>query len=140
MGWLGKIGMTVVRSTQSRSVGPIGAVHDRARSLKDAQHGRAPKALPPMLHVHDQVCQATSPLSSSARLVALLIAKRMAPGADGRDVAFMGEQDLADRSGLSVRTVRRAMGDIHDSGLFDISLGGVTRGRFHRCRSFALVR
>ena len=93
-----------------------------------------------MLFVHEHVCRPGYPLSPSARLVALLIAKRMGKDDNGADVAFMGEQDLAERSGLSARTVRRAMREVVHSGLFKIQRGGVTRGHNHRCRKFELVR
>lgn len=99
-----------------------------------------PKLAPrgPVFEVFDRVCSKSSQFTPKARLIALLIAKRMQPDHNGRIVAFMGERDIVERSGLSVRSVRRAVDELRLAGVIATYRGGTTRGRSHRCNGFEL--
>ena len=70
----------------------------------------------PLFLVLETWCCRESPLGANARHVLVQIAKRMQANGEGRQVAFMGEETLAQDTGLSQRTVRRAVKDLRDAG------------------------
>ena len=96
----------------------------------------------PLMEVQRRVFSRECVLSAGARLVALAIAAHMnsTPEDEGH-VAFVSERRLAAQTDLSVRTVRGKLHEIQrvPDPLFELRLGGVTRGHPHRCYSFRLV-
>ena len=90
----------------------------------------------PLFRVFKEWCHEGSPLTARARHVLVQIAKRMAADDDGRQVAFVGEERLAGETGLSQRSVRRAVQELRDAGALKTHLGGVTRGHPHQCNEF----
>ncbi len=93
----------------------------------------------PVFQVFQRWCCKESPLTPNARHVLLQIARRMQADDEGRHVAFMGERRLAHDTGLSQRTVRRAVKDLRDAGVIKTFPGGVTRGHHHQCNGFELL-
>jgi hypothetical protein len=124
-------------------------VAEKSRNQVIGQHTNASprrildwQGMAPMTLVSIRMLSAECGLSPNARLVALAIAKRMGPDRDGKERAFMGQEDIAARTGLSVKTVARCMKELHGdpSGVFLMERGGTTRGHRHRCYRFELIR
>ena len=93
----------------------------------------------PVFRVLNTWCCKGTPLNANARHVLVQIAKRMQPDAEGREVAFIGEERLVEDTGLSQSTVRRAVKELRDTGVIKTSPGGVTRGHPHQCNEFELI-
>ena len=93
----------------------------------------------PVFRVFQTWCCKVSSLTANARHVLVQIAKRMQPDAEGREVAFIGEERLVEDTGLSQSTVRRAVKELRAAGVIKTSPGGVTRGHPHQCNEFELI-
>jgi hypothetical protein len=120
-----------MQSWPARSAGP--PVDERDSKSKE---------LPALFYIGNEVLRLDAKYSSSQRLIALAIAARMGRKENGKDVAFMGLQDLAERTKLSVSTVKRHIRRLCEGeyALFARRLGGVTRGHTHDCYSYELLR
>ena len=93
----------------------------------------------PVFRVFQTWCCKVSSLTANARHVLVQIAKRMQADAEGREVAFIGEERLVEDTGLSQSTVRRAVRELRAAGVIKTSPGGVTRGHPHQCNEFELI-
>ena len=122
--------------SQQQAISSIGP----RRIGEDDAHVVAQRRPPgPVFEVFQKWCCKESPLTPNARHVLLQIVRRMQADADGRQVSFVGEGRLVEDSGLSQSTVRRAVKELGEMGVIKTSLGGVTRGRPHRCNEFELI-
>ena len=92
-----------------------------------------------MFQVFPKWCCKDSPLTANARHVLVQIAKRMQADDEGRQVAFIGQGRLVEDTGLSQRTVRRAVKELRDAAVIKTSQGGVTRGHPHLCNEYELL-
>ena len=109
------------------------------RRLSDDNASVAARRQGALIQALNTWCCKESPLGANARHVLVQIAKRMQADAEGRQVAFMGEGTLAQDTGLSQRTIRRAVKDLRDAGVIKTVPGGVTRGHHHQCNEFELL-
>lgn len=94
------------------AAGPAGVVR-APPAERSAQH--------PMFGALDAVLREGAPWTPRQRLVAVALIRRLNP----RGEAWPSQHDLAVRTGLSERTVRRALGQLcGESGLFHRSRDG----------------
>jgi len=122
--------------SELHAISPIGP---RRVDEDDANIAARRRPAGPLFQVLKTWCCKESPLGPNARHVLVQIARRMQADAEGREVAFMGEERLAQDTGLSQRTVRRAVKDLRVAGVIKTSQGGVTRGHHHLCNEYELI-
>lgn len=116
--------------------------------IKESRQPRLPKqrtiepkpidwaGLPAVLHVLKRVTDPGVPLSTQARLLALVLADIV----DSKTgVGFAHQKTLAARLGVSVRTVQRCW-DKLDGILFRRSFPGETRGHKHKSARYTVIR
>ncbi len=117
----------------------ISSIRPRRVGEDDASVAAQRRTAGPIFQVLEKCCCKGSPLKPNARHVLVQIAKRMQPDAEGREVAFIGEERLVEDTGLSQSTVRRAVRELRAAGVIKTSPGGVTRGHPHQCNEFELI-
>lgn len=98
----------------------------------------------PVLYVVKRMALAPANLFSGADFaVASVIAEMMGRDASsGQDVCFAGLGTIASRSKYSLGTVKRSLARLCDGPLPLLArkCGGVTRGHYHLCNQYSLIR